>query len=193
MDEYFSHPSAVIDDRVTIGHGTKIWHFCHVSSDAVIGNHCVLGQNVYIGPGVRIGDRVKIQNNVSVFEGVELEDEVFCGPSMVFTNVINPRAGIEKKSEFRKTLVKRGASLGANCTIVCGATIGEFAFVGAAAVVTADVAAHALMVGIPARQAGWMSAAGERLEIPLSGSGEAHCPETGELYLLRNGQIEKAV
>ena len=181
---FFKHETSIIDDGAVIGDGTKVWHWTHVSADAVIGKGCVLGQNVFIGPGVKIGDRVKIQNNVSVFSGVELEDEVFCGPSMVFTNVNNPRAGIEKKNEFRKTLVRHGATLGANCTVVCGATIGKFAFIAAGAVVVSDVSAYALAMGVPAKHTGWMSRHGERLDLPLQGKVQARCPVTGELYKL---------
>jgi UDP-2-acetamido-3-amino-2,3-dideoxy-glucuronate N-acetyltransferase len=159
----FVHESAYVDDGAVIGSGTKIWHFCHVLAGAVIGERCSLGQNVVVMNGVRIGNNVKIQNNVSVYEGVELEDDVFCGPSMVFTNVINPRSHVSRKSEYRRTLVRRGASIGANATIVCGATLGEYSFIGAGAVVSKDVPAHALMVGVPARRVGWMCQCGERL------------------------------
>ena len=178
------HPSAIIDEGAVLGDGTRVWHWVHVSSGARIGQRCSLGQNVYVGSGVSIGDNVKIQNNVSVYDAVTLEDDVFCGPSMVFTNVYNPRSAVPRKAEYRRTLVRRGATLGANCTIVCGTTIGEYAFVGAGAVVNRDVPDHALMVGVPARQVGWMSRHGERLSLPLQGSGEAACPATGELYRL---------
>jgi UDP-2-acetamido-3-amino-2,3-dideoxy-glucuronate N-acetyltransferase len=161
--EYFVHESSYVDEPSSIGEGTKIWHFSHVLRGCTIGSHCNLGQNVVVGPNVSIGDNVKIQNNVSIYEGVTLEDDVFCGPSMVFTNVINPRAHVSRKHEFRPTLVRRGASLGANATIVCGVTIGEFAFVGAGAVVTRDVPAHALVTGVPARVLGWVCVCGERL------------------------------
>jgi UDP-2-acetamido-3-amino-2,3-dideoxy-glucuronate N-acetyltransferase len=181
------HPTAIVDEGAVIGEGTRIWHWVHVSSGAVIGKRCSLGQNVYVGSRVRIGDNVRIQNNVSVYDNVTLEDDVFCGPSMVFTNVYNPRAAISRKHEYRDTLVKRGATLGANCTIVCGVVIGEYAFVGAGAVINRDVPAFALMIGVPARQIGWMSRYGERLALPLEGEGEAVCPHTGDRYVLRGG------
>jgi UDP-2-acetamido-3-amino-2,3-dideoxy-glucuronate N-acetyltransferase len=187
MDGSTIHPSAIVDQGAQIGTGTRIWHWVHVCAGARIGAHCSLGQNVFVGNRVVIGDRVKIQNNVSVYDNVTLEDDVFCGPSMVFTNVYNPRAAVERKSEYRDTLVRRGATLGANCTIVCGVTIGEYAFVGAGAVVNRDVPAYALMVGVPARQVGWMSRHGEQLDLPLKGSGEAVCPHTGDRYRLRDG------
>ena len=182
MTDYFAHDTAVIDDGACIGDGSRLWHFVHVSATAVIGADCVLGQNVYVGERVSIGDNVRIQNNVSVFEGVTIEDEVFCGPSMVFTNVINPRSGVSRKDEFLPTLVQHGASLGANCTIVCGNTVGAYAFIGAGTVVTRDVADHALVVGVPGRQVGWMSRHGERLDIAVGSTGEASCPATGERY-----------
>jgi len=181
MSDYFLHPSSFVDEGAVIGKGTKIWHFSHVMSGARIGEYCVLGQNVFVGRNVVIGNRVKIQNNVSVYEGVILEDEVFCGPSMVFTNVINPRSEIERKTEFKTTLVKRGATLGANCTIVCGVTIGRYAFVGAGAVVTKDVPDYALVVGVPARQVGWMSRHGHRL-VEKDAEGNWVCPESGWRY-----------
>jgi UDP-2-acetamido-3-amino-2,3-dideoxy-glucuronate N-acetyltransferase len=179
------HPTAIVDEGATIGDGTRIWHWVHVCGKAVIGSGCSLGQNVYVGNRVRIGNNVKIQNNVSIYDNVTLEDDVFCGPSMVFTNVYNPRSAISRKDEYRDTLVKRGATLGANCTIVCGVTIGEYAFIGAGAVVNRDVPDFALMVGVPARQIGWMSRFGERLQLPLRGSGEAVCPHTGDRYHLQ--------
>ena len=182
------HPSAIVDDGATIGEGTRVWHWVHVCAGAVIGRDCSLGQNVFVGNKVRIGDNCKLQNNISVYDNVTLEDGVFCGPSMVFTNVYNPRSKISRKDEYRDTLVKRGATLGANCTIVCGTIIGEYAFIGAGAVVNRDVPAFALMLGVPARQAGWMSRFGERLPLPLSGDGEALCPHTGERYVLRDGR-----
>lgn len=183
------HPTAIIDDGAKIGEGTRIWHWVHICGDSFIGRNCSLGQNVYVGNGVSIGNNVKIQNNVSIYDAVTLEDEVFCGPSMVFTNVFNPRAAIEKKTEFRPTLVKHGATLGANCTIVCGSTIGTYAFVAAGAVVTHDVPPYALMAGVPARQLGWMSRHGERLDLPLQGNAKAACPVTGEHYQLVNGEV----
>jgi len=178
------HPSAFVDDGAQLGEGTKVWHFAHVCAGARIGAGCSLGQGVYVGNDVSIGRNVKIQNNVSVYDAVTLEDDVFCGPSMVFTNVLNPRAAVVRKSEYRATLVKRGATLGANCTVVCGTTVGEYAFVGAGAVVAADVPAFALVVGVPAHRIGWMSAHGERLALPPSGSGMAACPATGQHYRL---------
>ncbi|HOM14732.1 MAG TPA: acyltransferase [Rubrivivax sp.] len=178
------HPSAIVDEGAVLGDGCRVWHFVHICAGARIGRGCSFGQNVYVGSDVRIGDNVKIQNNVSVYDAVTLEDDVFCGPSMVFTNVLNPRAAVDRKGEYRRTLVKRGATLGANCTIVCGVTIGEHAFIGAGAVVTRDVRDFALMLGVPARQAGWISRHGERLALPLQGEGEAACAHTGERYRL---------
>ena len=178
------HPSAIVDEGAQLGEGTRVWHWVHVSSGARIGAKCSLGQGVYVGSDVVIGDNVKIQNNVSVYDAVTLEDDVFCGPSMVFTNVHNPRAAVVRKHEYRRTLVRRGATLGANCTIVCGATVGEYAFVGAGAVVSREVPAFALVVGVPARRIGWMSRHGERLALPASGQGEATCPATGEHFRL---------
>jgi UDP-2-acetamido-3-amino-2,3-dideoxy-glucuronate N-acetyltransferase len=184
------HPSAIVDAGATIGEGSRVWHFVHVCPGAVIGRDCSLGQNVFVGNRVRIGDNVKIQNNVSVYDNVTLENDVFCGPSMVFTNVYNPRAAVSRRAEYRDTVVRRGATLGANCTIVCGIEIGEYAFVGAGAVVNRDVPAFALMLGVPARQTGWMSRHGERLALPLAGEGEAVCPHTGDRYLLRCGVLQ---
>lgn len=178
------HPSAIVDEGAQLGDGTRVWHFAHVSAGARIGAGCSLGQGVYVGNDVLIGHNVKIQNNVSVYDAVTLEDDVFCGPSMVFTNVHNPRAAVPRKAEYRRTRVRRGATLGANCTIVCGTTVGEHAFVGAGAVVSRDVPAFALVVGVPARRIGWMSRHGERLPLPASGQGEAACPATGERYRL---------
>lgn len=180
MAEYFVHESSYVDEGVSIAEGSKIWHFSHVLGNTVIGKNCVIGQNVTIGPDVRVGDRCKIQNNVSVYKGVVLEEEVFCGPSMVFTNVMNPRAFIERKSEFRVTLVKRGATLGANCTIVCGTTIGRYALIGAGSVVSKDVPNFALVYGVPARQHGWVSKAGNKLVFDAQG--EAVDLEDGSRY-----------
>jgi len=179
--EYFVHPTAIIDEPCTIGKGTKIWHFCHVMSGARIGERCVLGQNVFIGSDVVIGNNVKIQNNVSVYTGVELEDDVFCGPSCVFTNVSNPRSEIVRHHLYERTLVRRGATIGANATIVCGVTIGRYAFIGAGAVVVSDVPDYALMLGVPARQRGWVSRHGHRLQNP-SDEGIMICPESGWRY-----------
>lgn len=189
---YTVHPSAIIDEGAQIGEDSRVWHWVHVCGGAHIGKGVSLGQNVFVGNQVVIGDRCKIQNNVSVYDNVTLEEGVFCGPSMVFTNVYNPRSLIERKSEYRNTLVKRGATLGANCTVVCGVTIGEFAFIGAGAVVSKDVKPYALMVGVPARQVGWMSEHGERLELPLSGNAESVCSGSGKRYVLVNGQCEPA-
>lgn len=183
------HPSAIVDEGAQLGDGTAVWHFCHVSAGARIGERCALGQNVFVGNDVAIGDNVRIQNNVSVYDAVTLEDDVFCGPSMVFTNVHNPRAAVPRKAEYRRTLVKRGATLGANCTVVCGTTIGEYAFIGAGAVVSRDVPAFALVVGVPARRIGWMSRRGERLDLPAAGEGEAACPATGERYRLSGDNL----
>ncbi|WP_309149058.1 MULTISPECIES: acyltransferase [Dasania] len=191
MIEYYKHESAIIDDGAQIGAGSRIWHFSHICGEAVIGCNVSLGQNVFIGNKVTIGDKCKIQNNVSVYDDVYLEDEVFCGPSMVFTNVYNPRSGVERKSEYMSTIVKRGATLGANCTIVCGVTIGEYAFVGAGAVVNKDVPAYAMIVGVPGKQIGWMSEYGEKLDLPLTGGAEAVCPNTQQKYILKNDIVEK--
>lgn len=192
MTNYTAHPTAVIDEGAQIGAGCRIWHFVHICAGAKIGRNCSLGQNVFVGNNVAIGDRCKIQNNVSVYDKVFLEDGVFCGPSMVFTNVYNPRSLIERKSEYRDTRVKTGATLGANCTIVCGVTVGRFAFVGAGAVVNKDVPDYALVVGVPARQIGWMSEYGEQLDLPVAGSGEAVCPYSGDKYILSDGLVHKA-
>lgn len=185
------HPSAIIDDGATIGEGSRVWHFVHVCGGAQIGKGVSLGQNVFVGNKVLIGDNCKVQNNVSVYDNVTLEEGVFCGPSMVFTNVYNPRSLIERKSEYQNTLVKRGATLGANCTIVCGVTIGEFAFVGAGAVINKDVKSYALMIGVPARQIGWMSEYGEQIPLPKHGEGQYTCPHTGDIYGLQNDTLEK--
>ena len=189
MSGYFRHESAIVDEGAEIGEGSRVWHFVHVCAGARIGEGVSLGQNVFVGNRVVIGDRCKIQNNVSVYDDVTLEEGVFCGPSMVFTNVYNPRSLVERKDEYRPTLVKQGASLGANCTIVCGTTIGEYAFVAAGAVINRDVKPYALMAGVPARQIGWMSRHGERIELPLTGSGEAACPATGARYRLTDGEL----
>ena len=189
---YYRHETAIVDEGADIGDGSRVWHFVHVSSGARIGRDVVLGQNVFVGGGAIVGDRCKVQNNVSIYDGVVLEEEVFCGPSMVFTNVMNPRAAIERKDEFRPTRVGRGATLGANCTIVCGSSIGRYAFVGAGAVVTRDVKDFALVAGVPARQIGWVSRNGERLELALEGGGEARCPATGERYAVENGSCRLA-
>lgn len=191
MSNFQKHESAIIDAGAEIGHGSRVWHFVHVCSGAKIGERCSLGQNVFIGNKVLIGNDVKIQNNVSVYDNVTLEDGVFCGPSMVFTNVYNPRSFVERKDEYRNTLVKTGATLGANCTIVCGVTVGAYSFVGAGAVINRDVPDFALMVGVPAKQVGWMSEYGERLPLSLKGSGEALCPHTGAKYVLINDKVSK--
>lgn len=187
----FIHPTAIVDQGASIGENTKVWHWSHICSTAKIGKNCSLGQNVYIGPNVVIGDNVKIQNNVSVYEGVRLEDDVFCGPSMVFTNVYNPRSAVNRKAEFRKTIVRKGATLGANCTIVCGNEVGHHAFIGAGTVVNELVKDYALVVGVPGRQIGWMSDFGERLALPLHGSKKCLCPQTGSSYTLENGVVCK--
>ncbi|MDO4906678.1 acyltransferase [Neisseria sp.] len=192
MTDYTVHPSAIVDEGAKIGAGSRIWHFVHICGGAEIGENCSFGQNVFVGNRVKIGDNCKIQNNVSVYDNVYLEEGVFCGPSMVFTNVYNPRSLIERKSEYRDTLVKKGATLGANCTIVCGVTIGRFAFVGAGAVVNKDVPDYALMVGVPARQIGWMSEYGEQLDLPVGGSGSAVCSHTGAVYTLSDGLLSKS-
>ncbi|WP_019898722.1 DapH/DapD/GlmU-related protein [Methylotenera mobilis] len=178
------HPSAIVDEGAQIGDNTRIWHWVHVCAGAKIGSDCSLGQNVFVGNNVTIGTNVKIQNNVSVYDNVTLEDDVFCGPSMVFTNVYNPRSAVSRKNEYRNTLVKRGVTLGANCTIVCGVTIGEYAFIGAGAVVNRDVAAYALMAGVPAKQIGWISRHGARLQFPMGNEVETTCSETGQHYKL---------
>ena len=186
---YWHHESAIVDEGATIAEGTKIWHFSHVCAGAVIGEGCSLGQNVFVGNQVVIGNNCKIQNNVSVYDNVTLEDDVFCGPSMVFTNVYNPRSAVSRKNEYRDTLVGQGATLGANCTIVCGVRIGSYAFIGAGAVVNKDIPNYALMVGLPARQIGWMSEYGEQLDLPLSGHEEAQCPHTHQRYRLNDGKL----
>ncbi len=181
------HETAIIDAGAEIGKDSRIWHWAHVCSGAVIGEQCSLGQNVFIGNKVVIGNNVKIQNNVSVYDNVTLQNDVFCGPSMVFTNVYNPRSAITRKDEYRDTLVKQGATLGANCTIICGNTIGKYAFIGAGAVVNKDISDYALVVGVPAKQIGWMSQYGEQLDLPVEGEKEVKCPQSGKLYRL-NGK-----
>ncbi len=181
------HPSAIVDEGARLGAGTRVWHFAHVCAGARIGEGCSLGQGVYVGNDVVIGRNVKVQNQVSVYDAVTLEDDVFCGPSMVFTNVHNPRAAVVRKAEYRRTLIRQGATLGANCTIVCGVTVGRYAFVGAGAMVSRDVADFALVVGVPARHIGWMSRHGERLGLPLNGDGHAVCLVTGERYVVVGG------
>ena len=192
MGAPFIHESAIIDEGASIGDGTRVWHFTHVCGGAVIGPHCSLGQNVFVGNRVTIGENCKIQNNVSIYDNVNLEDHVFCGPSMVFTNVSNPRCEITRKDEYKDTLVRQGASLGANCTIVCGVEIGTYAFVAAGAVVTSDIPDFALVVGVPGRHIGWMSAFGERLDLPLEGDAETTCPATGDHYLLKSGKLTRS-
>lgn len=187
--EYFAHETAVIDEGCTIHKGTKIWHFSHIMSNCIIGEGCNIGQNVVVSPGVKLGKNVKIQNNVSLYTGVECEDDVFLGPSMVFTNVINPRSAVNRRNEYAKTIVKKGASIGANATIVCGHDIGEYAFIGAGAVVTKTILPYALVVGNPARQIGWMSEFGHRLEF--DSEGKAICPESNDVYLLTNNNVKK--
>ena len=186
-----SHESAIIDDGASIGEGSRIWHFVHICSGADIGNNCSIGQNVFISNNVSIGNNVKIQNNVSVYDNVTLEDDVFCGPSMVFTNVYNPRSAISRKDKFIHTLIKKGATLGANCTIICGVVVGNFAFVGAGALVNKDIPDFALVVGVPARQIGWMSEYGEQLDLPLEGDAETTCPHTAQKYELKSGILIK--
>jgi len=183
------HPSAIIDEGAELGDGSRVWHFVHVCSGARVGKGVSLGQGVFVGNRVTIGDRCKIQNNVSVYDNVTLEEGVFCGPSMVFTNVYNPRALIERKDEYRDTLIRRGATLGANCTVVCGITVGAFSFIGAGSVVTGDVPDYALVVGVPGKQIGWMSEYGDKLDLPLTGSAQAKCKKTGQVYILENGCV----
>lgn len=185
------HPSAIVDKGAKIGDGSRVWHFVHVCKDAVIGKNVSMGQGVFIGNKVTIGDDCKIQNNVSIYDNVHLEDGVFCGPSMVFTNVYNPRSLIERKDEYRDTLVSYGATLGANCTIICGVTIGQFSFIGAGALVNADVKPYALVVGVPGKHIGWMSQHGEQIPLPTSGSGEFICNKTGDKYKLEDGNLLK--
>ena len=187
--EYFAHASSIIDDGAVIGQRSRVWHFCHICAGAKIGSDVSLGQNVFVGNKAEIGDNCKVQNNVSIYDNVVLEEGVFCGPSAVFTNVLNPRALIDRKDQFADTLVRKGATLGANCTIVCGVSIGEYAFVGAGAVVTQDIRPYALVVGVPASQIGWMSQHGEQLALPLAGHGEATCSHTGQIYTLSGTRL----
>jgi UDP-2-acetamido-3-amino-2,3-dideoxy-glucuronate N-acetyltransferase len=186
---YTAHPSAIIDPGAQIGDNTRVWHWVHISGGARIGERCSFGQNVFVGNDVVIGNNVKVQNNVSIYDAVTLEDDVFCGPSMVFTNVYNPRSAVTRKAEYRPTRIKQGATLGANCTIVCGVTVGEYAFVAAGAVINRDVKPYALMAGVPAKQIGWMSQHGEKLDLPLSGQGTASCTATGLRYQLQNDAL----
>lgn len=190
---FYQHESAIIDDGAQIGDNSRVWHFVHVCSGAKIGHGVSLGQNVFVGNKVTIGNKCKIQNNVSIYDNVYLDDDVFCGPSMVFTNVYNPRSNVERKNEYLNTFVKKGATLGANCTLVCGVTIGEYAFVGAGAVINKNVKAYALMVGVPAKQIGWMSEYGEQLDCPLNGDQLVNCPNTGDQYQLMNDQLSKII
>ena len=184
---YFAHETAVIDEGCTIGEGTKIWHFSHVMPGCVLGEKCNLGQNVVVSPGVKLGTNVKVQNNVSIYTGVICEDDVFLGPSMVFTNVINPRSAVERKDEYKQTILGKGASVGANATLICGNNIGKYALIGAGAVITKEVPAHALVVGNPAKQIGWVSEYGHRLAFDETG--QASCPETGQVYMLKDGVV----
>ena len=188
---FYQHETAIVDDGAQLGSDSRVWHFVHVCGGAKIGQGVSLGQNVFVGNKVVIGDHCKVQNNVSVYDNVTLEEGVFCGPSMVFTNVYNPRSLIERKDQYRNTLVKKGATLGANCTIVCGVTIGEYSFVGAGAVINKDVPAYALMVGVPAKQIGWMSEFGEQLDLPLTGNAESVCSHTGAVYRLSGSTVIK--
>lgn len=191
MTTIIVHPSAIVDVGAQIGAGTRVWHWVHICAGARIGQACSFGQNVFVGNDVVVGNNVKVQNNVSIYDAVTLEDDVFCGPSMVFTNVYNPRSAVTRRGEYRRTLVKRGATLGANSTIVCGTTVGEFAFVGAGALVNRDVKAYALMLGVPARHVGWMSEFGERIPLPVEGSGEHDCPHSGDRYRLEGDALYK--
>lgn len=188
-DKVYIHPTAIVDDGASVGEGTKVWHFCHLMPQSVVGNNCILGQNVFIDNNVTIGSGVKIQNNVSVYNGVIIEDDVFLGPSMVFTNVINPRSFIERKNEFKTTRIQKGATVGANATVLCGVTVGEYAFIGAGAVVVKDVPAYALVVGNPAHHIGWVSKAG--ITLQFDGQGNARCHQSGEDYYLSNGRVVK--
>jgi UDP-2-acetamido-3-amino-2,3-dideoxy-glucuronate N-acetyltransferase len=189
IDPVSIHPSAIVDEGARVGAGSRVWHFVHISAGARISERCSFGQGVYVGNDVQIGNNVKVQNNVSVYDAVTIEDDVFCGPSMVFTNVYNPRSAVVRKNEYRRTLIRQGATLGANSTIVCGITVGQYAFVAAGAVVNRDVKPFALMAGVPAKQIGWMSRAGLRLDLPLSGNASATCPESGKSYQLQDGVV----
>ena len=186
MKEIFVHPSAIVDDGADIGSGTKVWHFSHISSESKIGENNSIGQNVFVANNVRIGNNCKIQNNVSIYDNVFLDDDVFCGPSMVFTNVYNPRSAVSRKDEYRDTIVEKGATMGANCTIVCGVTIGKFAFIGAGALVNKDVKPYSLVVGVPAKQIGWMSEYGEQIPLPTDGDGSYECKKSNVKYLLKD-------
>tara|TARA_B110000027_G_scaffold56356_1_gene61061 strand:- start:1117 stop:1695 length:579 start_codon:yes stop_codon:yes gene_type:complete len=187
--EYQKHETAIVDEGAEIGSGTKIWHWSHICRGAKIGDDVTIGQNVFIGKTAVIGNKCKIQNNISIYDNIHLEDDVFCGPSMVFTNVYNPRSFIERKNEYKNTLIKKGSTLGANCTIICGITIGEFSFIGAGAVVNRDIPAFALVVGTPAKQIGWISEYGEKLDLPLSGYAQTICKNTGKKYELKNSKV----
>lgn len=187
------HPSAIVDKGVVIGSDSRIWHWVHICSGAVIGDKCSFGQNVFVGSRVKIGNNVKVQNNVSIYDNITLEDDVFCGPSVVFTNVYNPRSAVSRKDEYRDTYVEKGATLGANCTIVCGIRIGRNAFIGAGSVVNRPVKPYSLMVGVPAHQIGWMSRFGERLDLPIEGEGQCVCPHTGDLYELHGDQLRNTI
>ncbi len=187
--DVFIHETSYIDNNVNIGNNTKIWHFSHILNDCKIGENCSFGQNVVVGPKVNIGKNVKIQNNVSVYEGITLEDGVFCGPSCVFTNVNNPRSEVERKNEYQKTLVKKGATIGANCTIICGVKLGKFAFIGAGAVISKDVPDYALMIGVPGKQIGWMSEYGEKLDLPIKGNAKTICKHTNQIYELKGDKV----
>lgn len=185
------HPTAIVDDGAQLGQGTRVWQWVHICAGARIGEGCSFGQNVFVSNDVIIGNNVKVQNNVSIYDTVRLEDDVFCGPSMVFTNVLNPRSAVSRRNEYRQTLVRRGVTIGANATIICGITLGEYSFIGAGAVVSRNVRPYALMTGVPARQTGWMSRHGEKLDLPLQGNGDAHCPTTGERYILADGNCSR--
>jgi len=187
--DYTKHETAIVDNGAEIGAGTRIWHWVHISQKAKIGKKCSFGQNVFVGNNVTIGNNCKVQNNVSIYDNVHLEDDVFCGPSMVFTNVYNPRSQFTRKDEYRNTYVKKGATIGANATIVCGVTLGEYCFIAAGAVVNKDVKPFALMGGVPAKQLGWMSRFGERIALPLEGDGEYRCPNTDDVYVLTNSEL----